>query len=160
LELEPRKIHIYAIRFVNWAPPEATLEITCSGGTYIRSLAHDLGQALGVGAHLSALARTASGSFDLEHAVPLQELLDAFASGGWHDYLVPMDVALATYPACQLDGETASQVKHGQQVELANQPVDAAPESLCRAYEAGRFIAILRFVPEAGRWQPTKVFAD
>ncbi|NDJ61826.1 MAG: tRNA pseudouridine(55) synthase TruB, partial [Chloroflexi bacterium] len=63
VERPPRPVHIHALEVVAWQPPQVTLDVTCSPGTYIRSLAYDLGAALGVGAHLAGLMRTASGSF-------------------------------------------------------------------------------------------------
>src|SRR5215207_3710637 len=59
IELTPRRITIYGLEIVEWSPPECVLDVTCSAGTYIRSLAFDLGKALGVGAYLSGLVRTA-----------------------------------------------------------------------------------------------------
>ncbi len=72
---EPRLIHVYTYRFHDYEEPFAYFRVSCTKGTYVRSLAHDLGQKLGCGAHLTALRRTGSGRFDVADAVPLAELL-------------------------------------------------------------------------------------
>jgi tRNA pseudouridine55 synthase len=76
VEREPRLIHIYAFELVAWRPPEADFRITCTKGTYVRSLCADIGGALGCGGHLAALRRTASGSFRVADAIPLAEAME------------------------------------------------------------------------------------
>ena len=75
IEREPRLVHIYNFRFTSYEPPLAQFRIACTKGTYVRSLAHDLGQRLGCGAHLATLRRCASGKFDVADARPLDEIL-------------------------------------------------------------------------------------
>jgi len=72
---EPRLIHIYNFRFSDYREPFSTFKIACTKGTYVRSIAHDLGQKLGFGAHLATLRRTVSGKFDVADALPLEEML-------------------------------------------------------------------------------------
>ncbi|MBM3900840.1 MAG: tRNA pseudouridine(55) synthase TruB [Verrucomicrobia bacterium] len=72
---EPRLVHVYTFRFEDYEDPFGYFRVSCTKGTYVRSLAHDLGQRLGCGAHLAALRRTASGRFDVADALPLQEVL-------------------------------------------------------------------------------------
>jgi tRNA pseudouridine55 synthase len=72
---EPRLVHIYNFRFSTCTPPLAEFCVACTKGTYIRSLAHDLGEKLGCGAHLTALRRTASGKFDVAGALSLDAVL-------------------------------------------------------------------------------------
>jgi tRNA pseudouridine55 synthase len=72
---EPRLIHIYNFRFTNYSEPLGEFRVTCTKGTYVRSIAHDLGQKLGCGAHLTALRRCASGKFEVADALPLKALL-------------------------------------------------------------------------------------
>jgi tRNA pseudouridine55 synthase len=80
VEREPRLIHIYNFRFTEYAEPLAKFRVACTKGTYIRSLAHDLGQKLGCGAHLTALQRSASGKFDVADALPLDTILNLTAA--------------------------------------------------------------------------------
>src|SRR5580698_9458338 len=76
VEREPRLVHIYNFRFTEYSEPLGTFRVACTKGTYIRSIAHDLGQKLGCGAHLSALRRSASGKFDVADTTPLDTVLN------------------------------------------------------------------------------------
>lgn len=76
VERKPRLIHVYTFRFDSYSEPLGAFRVACTKGTYIRSLAHDLGQKLGCGAHLSSLRRTVSGRFKVADAIPLESLLD------------------------------------------------------------------------------------
>src|SRR5262249_35360749 len=91
---EPRPIVIYALHVVSWTSPHLVLDVECGKGTYIRSLAHDLGERLGPGAHLAALVRTRSGPFRLRHCVTLDQLEVALTDGAWRDHLYAPDEAL------------------------------------------------------------------
>jgi tRNA pseudouridine55 synthase len=75
IEREPRLVHVYNFRFTNYAEPAGEFRVACTKGTYVRSLAHDLGQKLGCGAHLATLRRSVSGKFDVADAKPLDEIL-------------------------------------------------------------------------------------
>lgn len=75
VEREPRLIHVYNFRFTEYAEPFGKFRVACTKGTYVRSLAHDLGQKLGCGAHLTTLRRSASGRFDVADALPLDAIL-------------------------------------------------------------------------------------
>jgi tRNA pseudouridine55 synthase len=75
VEREPRLIHIYNFRFLEYAEPLGKFRVACTKGTYVRSLAHDLGQKVGCGAHLTALRRSASGKFDVVDALPMEAAL-------------------------------------------------------------------------------------
>jgi tRNA pseudouridine55 synthase len=81
VEREPRLIHIYNFRFTDYAEPLGAFKVACTKGTYVRSLAHDLGQKLGCGAHLATLRRSASGKFDVADARPLDEILGLPVAG-------------------------------------------------------------------------------
>ena len=155
VEREPRRVEIHRLEIVAWDPPKVTLDITCSKGTYIRALARDLGEALGVGAYLSALTRTASGRFTLEEADDLETILDSLRNGYWMFFIHPLDEALLDFPAMIVDEETERRIRHGQMVEVP-QAVDG---TYARAYsEKGYFIAIMRYEAWAQAWQPVKVF--
>lgn len=81
VEREPRLVHIYNFRFTDYAEPIGTFKLACTKGTYVRSVAHDLGRKFGCGAHLATLRRTASGKFDVTDARPLAEILTLSAAG-------------------------------------------------------------------------------
>ncbi len=155
VEREPRRVEISRLEIVAWDPPKVTVDITCSKGTYIRALARDLGEVLEVGAHLSALTRTASGRFLLEEADELETILDSLENGYWMLYIHPLDEALLDFPAMIVDAETERRIRQGQMVN-APQTVHAP---YARAYsEQGYFIAVMRFEDWARAWRPEKVF--
>src|SRR5205823_5834878 len=110
--LEPRPITIYQLHVLDWQMPHLTLAVECSKGTYIRSLAFDLGERLGYGAHLSALTRTRSGPFSLAESITLEQLAEAIAQGRSEQYLFPADKVLDSYPALQPDAATTERVLH------------------------------------------------
>jgi tRNA pseudouridine55 synthase len=149
----PRQVEIYALELLEWASPELQVKVCCSKGTYIRSLAHDLGQRLQCGAHLVGLVRLASGPFRIEQAITMTEMESAFAAGSGAQLLQPLDAALQAFPAVTVDQGTATAIAHGQRVEL---PADLeAP--LSRAYSTdGRLLALLRHEKQR-LWQPHKV---
>ena len=153
VDLAPRPVTIHALTLTDWAPPEGVLEVRCSAGTYIRSLAHDLGQALGCGAHLAGLRRTQSGHFEVSAARPLADWQAAFAAGGWQAEVWPMDAAVPGWLAVPLTAGDARRVQNGQAI-----PLTAAGHAFGRAYNAaGEFFAVLRADPAAGVWRPEKV---
>ncbi len=89
VELAPRKIQVHHLEVLEWAPPEVVVDVHCSSGTYVRSLANDLGEKLGCGAYLVGLRRTKSGRFTLRDATPLRKLQEAFHAGNWYQYPDP-----------------------------------------------------------------------
>jgi tRNA pseudouridine55 synthase len=155
VEIGPRQVTIEALTWGDWQPPDLTLEVTCSPGTYIRALARDLGEAAGVGAHLTALRRTQSGRWRVAEAVPLA-MLEGAAS--WQSYLQPPDQAVAHLPAVALSAEDVRRVRQGQRLEL--EVAFPSPPGLLRAYTpAGEFLAILALAdPTQNLWHPKKVF--
>ena len=153
VELEARPVEIYSLELLEWQPPEFTLDVVCSAGTYIRSLAHDLGQRLGCGAHLTALRRTASGNFQISEAVTFDDLQKSFEAGDWQRYLRRADEAVADWPEVGLTAEAAARIQHGQSI-----PLEEYADDYARAYNpAGEFIALLRADTRAGVWRPHKV---
>jgi tRNA pseudouridine55 synthase len=166
LQSKARQVEISRLELTAWEPPHCTLETTCSPGTYVRSLAHDLGQVLGCGAHLTGLIRLASGEFRLEDAVTLEGLVQAAAEDRWPDLLHPIDAALAHFPVLHLDAGAAQRVRSGQAVRVWETLIsvevraDEVP-SLARAYgPGGAFLALVAYDPETDAWRPRKVFAD
>jgi tRNA pseudouridine55 synthase len=158
VELAPRPVEIYAIELLDWTPPEAILEVACSSGTYVRSLARDIGRHLSSYAHLGALVRLRSGSFTLSEAVSLDRLEEAFRHGEEARYLLPLDEALLDWTAMILGADDARRVVHGQAVEGGAPRDEEGP--LRRAYSlGGDFLAIMAYDPDPGRWRPKKVFA-
>lgn len=149
VERPARRVTISALTVSEWQPPEFTLEVTCSAGTYIRSLAYDLGERLGVGAHLSGLTRTASGAFTLDQAVTLDMLL---SSDIWLQYLIAPQAALADWPVVQLDAAALEHLRYGRAI-----PAAGAAAGLAFAYGPdGDLLAVVE--GDGGLWRPHKVF--
>jgi len=160
VERKSRPARIYRLDVIDWQPPLLDLEIECGRGTYIRSLAHDMGQQLGCGAHLKNLVRTRYGVFDIAHAMPISELEEAFREGSWQQSLFPADRALEHWPAVVLAKGDEDIVSNGGSVRLADDAVSgSAGGERCRAYtQDGRFLAVLRLDAAGGEWRPEKVF--
>lgn len=153
--LEPRPIIIYQLHILDWQPPHLTLAVECSKGTYIRSLAFDLGERVGYGAHLSSLTRVRSGPFSLDESITLERLAEALAQGRAEQYLFPVDKVVEHYPALQLNEATTERVLHGNAFCYDVQP----PGELARVYDhAGHFLAIATWDAEQHVWRPKKVF--
>lgn len=154
IDRAPRRVHIFAMHLYEFEPPDVKLVIWCSSGTYIRSIAHDLGAALGTGAHLTALHRRVVGS--LQGLIEWPELVSAMQADTWQDLMVSERLALRHIPQLDLDSDEVNDVLHGR---FARQPATQPDDTLRRAYGPdGRFIAILE--AQHGQWKPRKVFGD
>jgi len=154
VELAPRKITVHHLEVLEWAPPEAVVDVHCSSGTYVRSLANDLGNSLGWGGYLVGLRRTKSGRFSLRDATPLRKLQEAFRAGNWYQFLIPAAEALGDWPAVELDPDLVESVKHGHRIAAA-----AGSKGMARGVSmAGELVALLEFDEINHEWQPKKVF--
>jgi tRNA pseudouridine55 synthase len=151
---ENRPVTIYETCIERFAPPEVEVIVECSSGTYIRSLVHDLGEAVGSAAHLTALRRTAIGDLTVAESIAC----DALQSGGIEALLgalAAVDRPLWRLPAVVLSERHATDVLHGRVV-----PAASPDASACRAYDAhGDFLGLLDLDPAAEVWQPRKVIA-
>lgn len=145
----PRPVTIQAITIESYAPPVVICEVKCGAGTYIRSLAHDLGAALGVGAHLIGLERTASGAFTCDNAVTLEMLADA---QDWS--------ALTISPLDGLVGITQRELSLTDWEETSHGRLIPAPDTVDGQIVAGVMDGELRAIlrANAGQWHPHKVF--
>ncbi|HOJ00558.1 MAG TPA: tRNA pseudouridine(55) synthase TruB [Anaerolineaceae bacterium] len=154
VELEPRIIQVYNLELLEWDPPQALVDVHCSSGTYVRSLANDLGEKLGCGAMLAGLRRTKSGKFTLKDATPLRKLSEAFQDGTWYKYLIPAADALGEWPTIYLTAEEVELVQHGHRIRRDEKIGDMA-----RAItEQGELVALMQYDEESGEYQPKKVF--
>ncbi|MCL6430520.1 MAG: tRNA pseudouridine(55) synthase TruB [Anaerolineae bacterium] len=154
VRITPREVEVYELRVISWVPPDLELEVLCGRGTYIRSLAHDLGQAAGSAAHLRSLRRLAVGSFEVEQATPLAEIEAAFEADTWQELLFPIDEALLQYPALVVSREDVQRLLQGQPIQAA----EARSGALHRVYgPEGEFVALVEGDQTAGLWRPHKV---
>jgi tRNA pseudouridine55 synthase len=152
-----RQVEILSLELINYRLPLITVKVDCSKGTYIRSLAHDLGQFLHCGAHLKNLTRLRCGAFHIEDALHLPQIEDAFHKGTWKEYLHPLDSPLSNWKTIIVDERNELAIRNGCSLPLDEDSLP--PEKYCRAYNLnGHFIAVLRFSTEKKLWHPEKVF--
>ncbi|QNB11664.1 tRNA pseudouridine(55) synthase TruB [Paraburkholderia tropica] len=147
VEREGREVTILALDMLVCSLPDVTFRVTCSKGTYVRTLAEDIGEALGCGAHLVMLRRTGVGALTLDHAVTL-DALTAADEPQRDTWLQPVDALLSTFPALTLNADAARRFTHGQRLPLNELVLDrAACEAAdrVRVYdEAGRLLGVAK----------------
>ena len=118
LEHEERPVTIFEITLLEYRDPLIRFSVTCSKGTYIRTLCADIGAALGMGAHLTALVRTRSGRFRIEQAVDLEQLTEKVSLGRAEETLQTLNEALGSFPMVTVDASEARRISHGNSVSL------------------------------------------
>ena len=156
--LRPRRVEVFRLDLAEWddsdpARPVARLVVACSAGTYIRAIARDLGNALGCGAYLGALTRTASGPFRIEQSHVLDDVRAALSGGRAHELLLPIDAGLG-FPELTLTDEELAHLARGQQLRRTS---TLKSDGLVRVLDNdGRLVAIARAAN--GVLQPEKVF--
>ena len=161
VERKSRQAKIHSLEILDWQPPVVTVEVVCGKGTYIRSLADDLGKVIGCGANLKSLVRLRCGVFDIEDAVSVPQLENAFRYGYWQHFVYPIDIVLSHLTAVVVDDSNSQAIKNGRPISYPEQypPTWSSRENHCRAYtNDGCFIGVLRFNSETGQLQPEKVF--
>jgi tRNA pseudouridine55 synthase len=112
----PRRVEIYSINILDIALPLIRFEVSCSAGTYIRTLGADIGKMLGCGGHLNRLKRTASSGFVLDQAVSLSSLEKLATSGRLPEIMISMADALPDMHTCRADGQLVEKIRHGQMI--------------------------------------------
>ena len=125
VEREARRVTVYGLRLTSFVPPDFSLEVGCSAGTYVRTLVHDLGSALGCGAHLTTLRRTGSGGFTEDDAVALEDVTP--------DSLRPPLEVVAHLPRVEVPEETVPLVRNGRRLPLDDD----------RAHDEGSEVALV-----------------
>ena len=160
VEREARPVEVHSIRIREYAPPTLILEVESGRGVYMRSLAHDLGEALGCGGHVTDLARLCCGRFQAEEAITPDQLEEAATTPeGWQRYLHPIDWVLGDLESISMGPQAERHLRHGQPVTLGRLPANAGYLEPFRAYSAdGRFLAVVRFDRAQMAWRPDKVF--
>ncbi|MFO7190372.1 MAG: tRNA pseudouridine(55) synthase TruB [Pseudomonadota bacterium] len=149
VEREAREVTIHRLDILRFEGERLQVDVHCSKGTYVRTLAEDLGEALGCGAHLAGLRRTAVGPFRVEDAIDL-ETLERLSPEQRDARLEPVDVLVQHLPEVVLDGAAARRFANGQAV-----PVGGRAEGRRRVYAAGRFLGVAEL--EAGVLRPRRL---
>ena len=172
IKRKSRSAEIYQLEIKDWRPPVVEIELECSKGTYIRSIAHDLGQLLGCGANLKSLIRLKYCLFNLENSVSLPQFEDAFHHGYWQQYIYPIDSVILNWRAVIISDSAERIIKNGGSLTLENferincgndfeitSPPQSSTNFLSRAYSSdGRFLGLLRFDSGKRLWQTEKIF--
>jgi tRNA pseudouridine55 synthase len=158
VEREPRQVAIYRLSIEVYDYPHLTLTVRCSPGTYIRSLAHDLGQSLGCGAYLGGLRRTSSGeNFTAENALPLDQLERDIAAGDWLQHVVNVRAGLSQMPYIELNNQQERVIRNGGSIQLG-----ISNRGLIQGWtDEGLFVGILKRNGEddaTANWKAEKVF--
>lgn len=158
IERKSRQITIFSLALLRFADNEIDIAVDCSKGTYIRTLAEDIGQALGCGAHLSALRRTATGPFQLEDAITL-EALEALLDKGFEELdqiLVPAEDALVDWEEVTFTENTAYYISQGQAVLVPKAPT----QGLVKMFAPGNKFLGVGEILDDGRVAPRRLFLE
>ena len=161
VEREPRQVQVYDISLLELQGHVARVLVACGKGFYMRSLAFDVGRALGCGGHLKSLIRTKSGPFKVEDAVSLEDAEYALLNSEWPDILHPADVVLGSMRATIVGAKIEDMVRNGRALPQGLRIPNGRANEKCRAYSVdGRFIAVLTFDATLASWRPEKVFSS
>jgi tRNA pseudouridine55 synthase len=152
VERAPREIEILRLSLLAWNPPDAVLDVVCGKGTYIRVLAEDIGRALGCGAHVAGLRRTATGGFGIAEAIPL-ERLEAMEEAGRDAMLLPAAMLLRDIPPLHLPTIEAGHFRQGRAV-----PATGLADGACAAFDGDVLLGVADVA--AGVAQPRRVVAS
>jgi tRNA pseudouridine55 synthase len=155
VERLPKKVHIHRIEVLALRSPDVEIAVDCGPGTYVRSLAADLGQLLGCGAHLSQLRRTRSGPFTLDQALGWDECEVAAREGRLAAQLIRPELALG-FPVVELGDEAANRVRHGGDISPGAGPALAPGTRVSALEPGGRLLAILELRADR-RLRPLRV---
>jgi tRNA pseudouridine55 synthase len=157
LALAERPVVVHELKLAATSESRLRIEVRCGPGTYIRSIARDIGNALGCGAHLSALRRTRVGAFDLSKAVTLSELADAATAGAVDQLLLAPDEGINDMAVAILGAAGASSFAHGISLEY---PTGDLHDHRIRIYDiAGSFFGVGE-ISDSRRLKPLKVLAN
>ncbi|HUE75827.1 MAG TPA: tRNA pseudouridine(55) synthase TruB [Chloroflexota bacterium] len=156
VERAAREVEIYRLDVLDWTPPRILVDIECSKGTYVRSIAHDIGVTLGTGGHLDELIRTGSGDFRLADSVSLEQLVEDLRQGTGARWLIPLDHPVTYLPAIVLDQDQLRVFTTGQVLRDIDDPTPGRPRA--RVYGSDGWLKGLAERVSTG-WTPSKVFA-
>jgi len=160
IERQSRPVHIFDIQVLRYEGDEMDVEVHCSKGTYIRTLAEDIGEKLGCGAHLSALRRTESGPFHLDECITLEELeqiAEKAEEVGFDELdslLMPAEEALYDWNSVDLSADAAFYICRGQAVQVSNAPT----EGLVRLFSEEKGFLGIGEIMDDGRVKPNRLF--
>ena len=153
VERKPRTITIHDLRLIGQQNGDWLLDVSCSKGTYVRTLCHDLGQTLGCGGCMSSLRRVQAGQFTVDQAVTLEQVQHMADEGRAEELLLPVDSLFDQYPACVVDAAQEKKIRCGNQVE------SGLAVGMYRVYsQSGDFLMLGR--AEDGKMKTVKSFFE
>lgn len=161
----PRRIEFYRVDVLDIQKPYVDIDVACSGGAYIRSLAYDIGEKLGCGAHLAELCRTASGSFSIDQSIPLADL-ESMDKNRLEERLVSLADCLSFLPQIVVDDVTAGKIAHGGLLRTEDLPLpagmaaDPSLSSICLLDQHGELLAIVEPGKEGATYNYSCVFSS
>jgi tRNA pseudouridine55 synthase len=161
VERKSRPVQIFSLEINGWSPPIVTLKVDCGKGTYIRSLAYDLGERLSCGAMMKSLVRLRVGPFGIKEALTVSQVEAISQSGNWQQHIYPLDYVLLNFPALVVNKDQQYSLIHGAPIEMEknNKHPDTKSGNIVRVYtEDGSFLGMAKYDEENRRWQPEKIF--
>jgi tRNA pseudouridine55 synthase len=165
-ELRPSKVFIHFFQLIKYNPPLLEFKVKCSSGTYIRSLAHDIGQDLGCGAYLSELTRTDVGNYNIKESHTIGEIKGLAEAGKIDEFLIPLESLLPEFPKIILKEKGSVLVKNGNLISPENiqkvildksslSNISPEGEKVFRMFSLeGKFLALAKEVPEKNCFHP------
>jgi len=151
LELEKRKVHIYEIKLISWKSPRIKIEVKCSAGTYIRSLARDIAYSLGTCGHLEYLRRISCGSFHVRDAIIIEENLE---KKDLEKKIIPLVDALSDLPTIYVDERMAWRLRNGVQPKIRNKEIKGGYIKFVKEKE----LVAIAYMDQEGRVRLERVF--
>ena len=167
-QIEPVEVEIYQIELLKLLPDQLWLKVACSAGTYLRSLAHDIGQALGCGGYLSYLRRVRFGAFSLADALPIDQLFRFHQRGKLEGKIIPLEALFPEFPALRVDSRGRWKLLHGMRLsrgEFQGETTISTGRGYYKALDEGdKLVALGRFVQPGSSseedFQPEIVLGD
>ncbi|NIM58755.1 MAG: tRNA pseudouridine(55) synthase TruB [Candidatus Aminicenantes bacterium] len=165
-ELRPSKVFIHFFKLIKYNPPLLKFQVKCSSGTYIRSLAHDIGQDLGCGAHLAELTRIDVGNYNLKESHTIEEIKELADAGKIDEFLIRFESLLPEFPKIVLNERGSVLAKNGNLIspeniqetildESSSADISLKGEKLCRMFSLeGKFLAVAKYIPEKNCFHP------
>jgi tRNA pseudouridine55 synthase len=159
IERAPRRVTVSSLELVEWDHPDFVLSVECGRGFYARSLANDIGEALGNAAHMAGLERRRAGPFRIEDSITMDGFERMVKLGNWPEALRPADFVLQDLPSVVLDPLSEEQLRHGQAVPARDfDDRGAGSQVTARMYSVeGVLLALARYDPAGPWWRPEKV---
>lgn len=163
VERKTRRVQIKSIEILSMELPRVKIRVSCSKGTYIRTLCQDIGESLGCGGCMEALLRIQAGPFGLSKSLKLSEVEQIMADGRLEDCLIAVDAMFEQLPAIHLPAEARKKIENGNPLEEdiigPDEPGTPCDGQQVRIYtDSGRFAAVYRYEQEKRRYRPVKMF--